>query len=57
MSLVSLNTQEEILERPSHSWEFNMILKNQLKNCSIDTAKDRDCWRAVVNAALYPRAP
>jgi hypothetical protein len=44
------------LEMPRHRWEGNarMNIKEIVDNAMnwIDSAKDRDCWRAVVNVAL-----
>ena len=49
------------LERPRRRWEYNNII--YLKEIGIntrnwvDSAPDRDFWRALVNAVLSPRVP
>ena len=47
--------------RPRHRWEDNikMDLKKIVINTRnwIDSAQDRDYWRAIVNAALNLRVP
>ena len=49
------------LERPRHRWEDRIIM--DLKEIGIDTrnwvdsARDMDYWRALVNVELYLRVP
>jgi hypothetical protein len=50
-----------MFERPRRRWEDN--IRMDLNEIGIDTrnwvdsAQDRDCWIALVNAALNLRAP
>ena len=59
MELVSKPTGKRSLGRPSHRWED--IIRMDLEQIGIhlsnwvDSAKDRDYWRALVNAALNLR--
>ena len=54
-------TGKRPLERPSHRWEdkIRMDLEEIGINAGnwIDSAQDRDYWRALVNAALNLRVP
>ena len=54
-------TGKRPLGRPRRRWEGNirMYLKEMDINTSdwVDSAQDRDCWRALVNAALNLRVP
>ena len=54
-------TRKRPLVRPRRRWEDNirMALKEigiNTRNC-VDSAQGRDCWRALVNAALNLRDP
>ena len=59
--LTSSSTGKRPLGRPRHRWEDNikMDLKKIVINTRnwIDSAQDRDYWRAIVNAALNLRVP
>ena len=54
-------TGKRPLGRPRHRWEDNIRI--DLEDIGInggnwvDSAQDRDYWRALVNAALYLRVP
>ena len=54
-------TGKRPLGRPRRRWDNNV--KMDLKEIGIntrswvDSAQVRDCWRAIVNAALNPSAP
>ena len=54
-------TGKRILGRPRCRWEDNirMDLEEIGINAGnwVDSAQDRDCWRALVNAALDLRVP
>ena len=49
------------LERPRHRWEDNIKMDLQEVECGgmdwIELARDRDSWRALVNAAMNLRIP
>ena len=49
------------LGRPRHRWEDNIKMDFQEVRCGgmdwIDMARDRDSWRALVNAAMNHRVP
>ena len=59
--LTSRPTGKRLLGTPRHRWEDN--IKMDLKEIGIntrnwlDSAQDRDNWRALVNVALDLRAP
>ena len=60
-SVTGKPTGKRFLGRPRHRWEDN--IRMDLKEISIntrnwlDSAQDRDYWRALVNAALSLRVP
>jgi hypothetical protein len=60
-SLTGKPTGKRPLGRPSRRGKDNirMDLKEIGTNTRnwIDSAQDRDCWRALVNTALNPRVP
>jgi hypothetical protein len=49
------------LERPRHRWDDNNMIHLQEVECGcmdwIVLAKDRDSFRALVNAEMNPRVP
>jgi hypothetical protein len=57
--LTAKPTGKRPLRRPGHSWEDNikMDLKEIVINTRnwVDSAQDRDYWKALVNAALNLR--
>ena len=59
--LTGKHTGKRPLGRPRRIWEDNirMYLEEIGTNAEhwIDTAQDRDYWRALVHAALNPRVP
>ena len=54
-------TGKRPLGRPRHRWEDNIRMDLEEMGINVgnwvDSAQDRDYWRALVNAALYLRAP
>ena len=54
-------TGKRLLERPRRRWEDNirMDLEEIGINAGnwVDSVRDRNCWRALVNAALNLRVP
>ena len=59
--LTGLPTEKRPLGRPRHRWEdtIRMELEEIGINAGerVDSAQDRDYWRALVNAALNLRVP
>ena len=59
--LTGLPSEKRAFGRPRHRWEDNirMDLKEIVINIRnwIDSAQDRDYWKALVNAALNLRVP
>ena len=59
--LIGKPTGKRPSERPRRRWENNirMDLEEIGINAGnwVDSAQDRDCWRALVNAALNLRVP
>ena len=55
--LTSIPTGKRPLGRPRRRWEQNirMDLKQNRYQYEVDTAQDRDYWRALENAALNLR--
>ena len=49
-------TGKRPLGRPGRRWEDNIRMTFNAGNW-VDSAQDRDYWRALVNAALILRAP
>ena len=60
-SALKMLTGKRPLGRPRRRWEDNirMDLEEIGVNAGnwVDSAQDRDCWRALVNAALNLRVP
>jgi hypothetical protein len=52
---------ERPLGRPGHRWEDNIKMNIQEVGCGamdwIELARDRDRWRALLNAAMNLRVP
>ena len=48
-------TGKRLLGRPRRRWEDT--IRMDLEEAQVDTAQDRDYWRALVNAALNLRVP
>ena len=50
-----------VLQRPSRRWEDNIIMNLEEIGINagnwVDSAQDRNYWRALVNAALNLRVP
>ena len=45
------------LRRPTRRWVDNIRTNLKVKRNRVDSATDRDYWRALVNAAQYLRIP
>ena len=54
-------TEKRSLGRPRRIWEDNIRMDLQEIGINagnwVDSAQDRNCWRALVNAALNLRVP
>ena len=50
-------TEKRPLRRPRRRWEDNIRMDLEEMGNWVDSAQDRDYWRALVNAALNLRLP
>ena len=54
-------TRKKPLKRPRHKWEDNIRMDlEEIGNIAgnwVDSAQDRNYWRALLNAALNLRVP
>ena len=51
-------TRKRPIGRPRHRWEDNIRMDLEERGWNwVDSAQDRDYWRALVNAALNLRVP
>ena len=61
MVLVGKPEGKRPLGRPKHKWEDNIKMDLQEVGCGgmdwIELARDRDRWRALVNAEMNLRVP
>ena len=61
MMLVGRSQGKRPFGRPSHRWKENIVINLQEVGCGgmnwIDVAKDRDRWRALVDAVMNLRVP
>ena len=55
--LTSKPTGKRPLGRPRRRWEDNIRMDLEVIGNRVDSAQDRNYWRALVNAALNLRVP